>query len=134
MDDIVKAYGDKVRVVFKNLPLSFHKNAEPAARAALAANKQGKFWEMHDAFFNNQRGLNEEFYMTTAKNIGLNVDKFKADMNSDEIKKQVQADMELAKKHGVSGTPGFSVNGVMVRGAYPLDHFKGIIDRWLAQK
>ena len=132
MEDVAKAYPKDVKVVFKNLPLAFHKNAEPAAKAALAAHKQGKFWEMHDKLFDNQRALNDEFYMATAKELGLDVDKFKADMASDDITKQIEADKELAKKHGITGTPGFFVNGVPVKGAYPLDHFKGIIDRWLS--
>ncbi len=131
MDQILKAYPKDVKLVFKHLPLEFHKQAKPAAIATLAAGKQGKFWEMHDIFFDNQQSLNEEFIMTTAQKLGLNMDKFKADMASDEIAKQVKDDSELARKNGISGTPGFFVNGVAVKGAYPYDHFKGIIDRWL---
>lgn len=131
VESVFKEYPGKVKVVFKNLPLPFHKRAEPAARAALAAEKQGKFWEMHDAFFKNQRGLTNEFIMKTAKDLGLDMDKFQKDMESEEVKAQVKDDMEQARKIGISGTPGFSVNGVLVKGAYPLDHFKMIIDRWL---
>lgn len=131
MDQILKAYPKDVKLVFKHLPLEFHKQAKPAAIATLAAGKQGKFWEMHDIFFDNQQSINEEFIMTTAQKLGLNMDKFKADMASDEIAKQVKDDSELARKNGISGTPGFFVNGVAVKGAYPYDHFKGIIDRWL---
>lgn len=134
MYEVLKNYEGKVRVVFKHLPLSFHKNAEPAARASLAAGKQGKFWEMHDKFFANQRGLNEEFYMSTAKELGLDMAKFKKDYESEEIKKAVQEDMALARKLGISGTPGFSVNGVMVKGAYPYPHFEKIINKWLEKK
>ena len=131
--EILKAYPKDVRVVFKNLPLPFHKNADSAARAALAAGKQGKFWEMHDALFDNQQGLGEALYMAKAKELGLKVDQFKKDMESDAIKKAVEADKAQAQKAGISGTPGFSVNGVLVKGAYPFAHFKTIIDRWLAQ-
>lgn len=134
MKEVIKNYGDKVKLVFKHLPLSFHKNAEPAARATLAAHKQGKFWEMHDIFFKNQRGLNEEFYISTAKELGLDLEKFKKDYASEEIKKAVEADMELAKELGISGTPGFAVNGVMVKGAYPYPHFEKIINKWLEMK
>ncbi len=134
IEQVVKEYGDKVRVAFKHLPLPFHKQAEPAARASLAAGNQGKFWEMHDALFKNQRNLNPAFYEKTAKELGLDVAKFKKDMESEAVKKQIEDDKALAKKHGISGTPGFFVNGVAVRGALPFDHFKTIVDRWLEMK
>lgn len=133
MQEVLKAYPKDVRLVFKNLPLPFHKQAEPAARAALAAGKQGKFWEMHDAMFKNQRGLNTEFFNKTAADIGIDVEKFKKDFGSEEVKQMVKDDADLARKHGIRGTPGFFVNGVAVKGAYPFDHFKKIIDRWLKE-
>lgn len=134
VEQILQAYPKDVKVVFKNLPLPFHDQAKPAAQAALAAGKQGKFWEMHDKLFDNQRDLNSDFYEKAAKELGLNVDQFKKDMQSEEIVKQVEADTKLAEKHGIQGTPGFFVNGVAVKGAYPFEHFKKIIDRWLEQK
>ncbi len=132
--EILAAYPKDVKVAFKNLPLPFHKNADPAARAALAAGKQGKFWEFHDALFANQKSLGEELYLAEAKKLGLNIEKFKKDMDSPEIKKQIEEDSAQARAAGISGTPGFAVNGVLVKGAYPFAHFKQIIDRWLAAK
>lgn len=129
--EVVKEYPDKVRVAFKNLPLDFHKNAEPAAKAALAAGKQGKFWEMHDALFENQRTLTEDFFLKTAEKLGLDMDKFKADMKSPEIQKQIEEDKQLAQKAGIRGTPGFVINGVKLSGAQPLPRFKEVIDKWL---
>lgn len=137
MEEVMKAYPNDVKLVFKQMPLDFHKMAKPAALAALAAAKQGKFWEMHDKFFDNQGELSskgEEYIVQVAKEIGLNIDKFNADRKSKEIEDEVAADVALAGKNGINGTPGFFVNGVAVRGAYPYDHFKGIIDRWLEQK
>jgi protein-disulfide isomerase len=134
MDEVMAAYPGKVKLVFKNLPLPFHKRADPAARAALAAGEQGKFWEMHDAMFNNQRGLTDEFFVKTATDLKLDVAKFKADMESEKVKNQVKDDMKVAQDNGISGTPGFAVNGVLVKGAYPIDHFKMIVDRWLKEK
>lgn len=134
MDQVAKAYPNDVKIVFKNLPLAFHKNAKPAAIAALAAGKQGKFWEMHDKLFANQRGLTADYFEKSAKEIGLNVEQFKKDITSPELAAQVDAEAEQANAVGISGTPGFLVNGVLVRGAYPFEHFKGIIDRWLAEK
>jgi len=132
MDEVMKMYPKDVKLVFKNLPLPMHPEAVPSAKAALAANKQGKFWEFHDALFANQAKLNEAFYLEQAKTLGLDVEKFKVDMASEEIAKQVKDDAELGNKLGINGTPGFFVNGVPVKGAYPVPHFKMIIDRVLA--
>lgn len=131
MEQVLKAYPNDVRVVFKHMPLGFHKMAKPCALATIAAGKQGKFWEMHTAFFDNQGSLSEEFIVDTAKKLGLNIDKFNTDRASAEATKQLEEDIALAGKNGISGTPGFFVNGVAVKGAYPFDHFKKIIDRWL---
>lgn len=134
MDQILKKYPNEVKLSFKHLPLPMHHNAKPAAKASYAASKQDKFWEFHDALFENQQKLSEEFFIKTAENLKLDVEKFKKDMNSPEAEKQIQEDMDLANKHGIQGTPGFFVNGVAVKGAYPFDYFKKIVDRFLAEK
>ncbi|MCB0328836.1 MAG: thioredoxin domain-containing protein [Bdellovibrionales bacterium] len=131
MEQVMKEYKGKVRVAFKNLPLPFHKNAKPAAAAALAAGEQGKFWEMHDKLFENQRELSDDFFKKTAEELGLDVKKFLADMTSEKVNKQIEEDMKLARENGISGTPGFFVNGVAVKGAQPFPVFKDVIDRWL---
>ncbi len=133
MEQVLKAYPKDVKVVFKHLPLGFHRNAKPAARASMAAHEQGKFWEMHDALFSNQKGLGDDFYFATAKEIGLDVEKFKKDYASGKYDKQIEADSSFANKNGINGTPGFFVNGVKVTGARPFPDFKKIIDRWLAK-
>ena len=102
-----------------------------AAKAALAAGKQGKFWEYHDALFANQGKLSDAFYEETAKSLGLNVDKWKTDMADASLKTLIDEDKAAAAKNDIQGTPGFFVNGVAVKGAYPLEHFKTIIDRHL---
>ena len=131
---VAKAYPNDVRFVFKNLPLAFHANAEPAGLAALAANEQGKFWEFYEKLFENQKNLSAETYEQIAKDLGLNMEKFRTDVASDKIKNQMEEDKKLAAQHGIRGTPGFFVNGVAVRGAYPFDYFKRIIDRWLEKE
>lgn len=131
MEEVLKAYPKDVKLTFKHYPLPFHKEAEPASRAAWAAQQQGKFWEFHDVLFNNQDKLGQDFYLATAKELKLDEAKFKADMNSEAAKKQIEEDTELGSKNGIQGTPGFFVNGVAVKGAYPASHFKGIVDRWL---
>jgi protein-disulfide isomerase len=133
MAELLKAYPNDVRLVLKNMPLEMHPQARPAARAALAAGKQGKYWEMYDVLFDRQRDLADTLYPELAKSLGLNVAQFESDMKSEEIEKQITADMELGRKNGIQGTPGFFVNGVAVRGAYPLDHFKKIVDRHLGK-
>lgn len=131
MNEVAKAYPKDVKIAFKHYPLPFHKEADPAARAAWAAGKQGKFWEYHDALFNNQDKLGAQFYLDQAKALNLDQAKFKADMESDAAKKAIKEDSDLGSKNGIQGTPGYFVNGVAVKGAYPIEHFKGIIDRWL---
>ena len=133
MEAVLKEYPNDVKLVFKHLPLPFHPQAKPAARASIAAGKQGKFWEMHDALFENQKNLSDETYMNLAKEIGLDLAKFKKDYEDPEVAKMVEEDAALATKLGVRGTPGFFVNGVQVRGAQPLPKFKELIDRWLSK-
>ncbi|MCB9527313.1 MAG: thioredoxin domain-containing protein [Myxococcales bacterium] len=131
IDQIMKEYAGKVRIVFKHNPLSFHKDAPLASQAALAAGKQGKFWEMHDMLFENQRALQPADIEKYAQEIGLNMTKFKADLESDEIKKQIAADQALANEVGARGTPTFFINGRKLRGAQPFEQFKQVIDEEL---
>jgi protein-disulfide isomerase len=134
MEEVLKMYPKDVKVVFKHYPLPFHKEAEPSARASWAAQQQGKFWEYHDALFKNQDKLSADFYNNLAADLKLDVEKFKKDMASEAAAKQVKDDAELGSKNGIQGTPGFFVNGVAVKGAYPAAHFKTIVDRWLEKK
>ena len=131
MEAVAKQYPNDVKIVFKHFPLPFHNEAEPASRAAWAAQQQGKFWEYHEELFKNQDKLGSEYYVELAKSMKLDVEKFKKDMASEAAAKQIKTDMEIGQKNGIQGTPGFFVNGVAVKGAYPPEHFKGIIDRWL---
>ena len=131
LEAVIKAYPNDVKVAFKNLPLPMHKEAKSAAYAGLAANKQGKFWQFYDALYNGASQLGQAFYEQKAKEFGLDVEKFKKDMESQEVKDQVEADMKQAESLKVNATPAFFVNGIAVRGAYPPEHFKTIIDRLL---
>lgn len=137
LKEVEKEYGDKVRVIFKNLPLEFHPMAMPAAKyfEAIAMQDGKKARKFHDEIFSNQTKLNQEgekFLKATAKKVGANLAKVQKDMNSDEVQKRIQANMEEAKKFEFSGTPGFLINGVSLRGAYPFQEFKKIIDRQLS--
>jgi len=120
--------------VFKNQPLPFHQHAMEAAQAALAAKEQGKFWEYHDKLFANQQALDRPALEKYAGELGLNVDKFKKDMDSEKVKAQIAKDQADAQKAGASGTPTFLVNGKQIVGAQPVDAFKKMIDDELQKK
>ena len=120
MDQLLKEYPKDVRFVYKQMPLTqIHREAMPAAKASIAAGNQGKFWEMHDKLFENYRQMSTENYEKWAKEIGLDVEKFKKDMASEETEKKIQADMTLAQKVGVRGTPSFFINGKRVMNRSP---------------
>jgi protein-disulfide isomerase len=128
---LIEEYPGKVRIAFKQYPLPMHPNAPLAAEAALAAHAQGKFWPMHDKLFENQKALDRASLEKYAEEIGLNVARFKADLDSKKFEAQVKADMEYGSKLGRFGTPTFFINGRKVSGALPLESFKQIIDEEL---
>ena len=128
---IEETYGDQVRIVFKHLPLSMHTKAPAAHAASVAAGKQGRFWEMHDKIFANQRQMSEENYVAWAGELGLDVDQFQKDLKSPEVKARVDADAREAAALGVTGTPAFFLNGRYHSGAKPFDEFKRLIDQAL---
>ena len=123
-----------MKVAFKHLPLSMHSKAMAAHQAAEAANQQGKFWEMHDAIFANQREMSEANYLVYAKQIGLDVEKFKKDLKSATVQARIDADKKLASDMGVTGTPAFFVNGRYLSGNQPYESFKRLVDEELAKK
>ena len=133
LEELRKEYPNDLRVVFINQPLPFHQNAKPAAIAALAAHKQGKFWPMYDKLFANQQQLSDENYKKWAGEIGLDAKKFEADLKDADIAKAVERDMAVANGLGVRGTPGFFINGVNVSGAQPKENFKKIIDEQITK-
>ncbi|NJK88285.1 MAG: DsbA family protein [Myxococcales bacterium] len=130
---IKEDYKDKVLVAFKHYPLSFHQDAKPAAIASLAAHKQGKFWEMHDKLFANQGALKEADLEKYAKEMGLDMPKFQADMKDPALAKWVDEDMAEGTKVGVRGTPATFINGRIVSGAQPYEAFKAIIEEELGK-
>ena len=131
IDEVVKMYGDKVRVVFRDFPLDFHDTAQKAAEAGLCANDQNKFWEMHDWMFDNQQTLDVDTLKAAARKLGLDGAKFDQCLTSNQHEADVKANMNDGRKAGVSGTPAFFVNGVMLSGAQPIERFKSEIDRAL---
>jgi len=129
-----KEYAGKVRFTWKNYPLPFHQNAQPAAEAAMAAGAQGKFWEMHDKLFANQQQLDRATFEKYAQELGLDMNKFKADLDANKYKDVIDAEQKEGSALGVQGTPAVFINGRKISGAYPWDTFKKIADEELAKK
>lgn len=129
--ELMSKYQGKIRFAYKHLPLSFHPQAMPAAQyfEAVKIQNQEKAWQFHDAIYKDQRKLQngEAFLKATAKGLGVDMKKLEADVKSEAVKKKIDADMAEAAKFGFQGTPGFLLNGVPVKGAYPTSHFDNII-------
>ncbi|MCD9615329.1 DsbA family protein [Chryseobacterium gleum] len=112
LKELMKEFGDQIRFVFRNFPLSeMHQYARTAALAAEAAALQGKFWEMHDAIYENQAHLDDSLPLKLAEKLGLNIPQFKADIQKKELAEKVDKDFESGIISGVNGTPSFFING-----------------------
>lgn len=134
LKEVRKKYGEKVRVIYKHLPLEGHPMAMPAAKffEAFALQKPDMVEKFHDEVFTNQSELGskkEEFLKSIAKKLGANMTQLMKDLESETVSKRITADMEEAREFGFQGTPGFLINGVSLRGAYPPEFFYKIIDR-----
>lgn len=133
VDQVMKDYDGKIRLVFRDFPLSFHPRAIPAAVAANCAGEQGKYWEMFDQLMSNQRALEDSDLESYAKASGVkDMGQWKTCLSDPKQLAEVQADAEAGNELGVTGTPAFFINGIMLSGAQPYDEFKSIIDRELA--
>jgi protein-disulfide isomerase len=130
--ETLKAYPDKVKLVLKNFPLPMHPQSRPAAKAALAAGLQGKYFEMVDLLLQNQQSLGDDKFKELAGQLGMNVVKFTKDIqdNGAAWDKRFDAEMELGNNVGVRGTPTYFLNGkqTMARSA---DQWKAEIDALL---
>jgi len=125
-------YGDKVRLVYKNLPLeNLHPGATRAAEAAQCANEQGKFWAFHDRLFTEPPDASGEKFATWAGELGLDVPRFEQCVTSGRARAAIQKDVEEALALGANFTPAFFVNGQLLSGAQPLDAFVRVIDEEL---
>lgn len=135
----VKAeYKGKIKFIYKHLPLDFHPKALPAAKyfEAIALQNTKKAFEFHDTIFENQSQLKsggDKWMKSIAKSLGINMKKLEKDMKSDKVKKKIDEHIAEARKFGITGTPGFIINGVTLKGAYPFPEFKKIIDRHLSK-
>jgi protein-disulfide isomerase len=139
MPQILSNYGDKIRFVFMNFPLtSIHENAQKAAEAGECANEQGAFWQFHDIMFQNQSALTVDNLKSYAAQLNLDTAKFNDCLDSGKMADPVAADMAAAEKAAQDagltrfGTPAFFINGNNLAGAQPYDVFKQAIDAALA--
>ena len=134
VEQVMNAYAGKVRLVYRQFPLSFHPHAAKAAEASLCAADQGKFWEYHDVLFKNQKKLEPTDLKVHATEVGIDAQKFGQCLDSGDKKKAVDADQQAGLAAGVGGTPAFFINGIFLNGAQPIDEFKKVIDGELARK
>lgn len=127
LKEVMAAYPKGVNLVFKNFPLSFHKQSRHAVNAALAAKEQGKFWEMHDILFENFNKMTDDSFKEFAAKLGLDEKKFMADFSSNKYDQLIQQDIDLAGTAEVNGTPTLFINGKRMQGR-SIDDFKAAID------
>lgn len=129
---VLEHYGDKVSFEYRHFPLSFHDRAHRAAEAAECAGELGNFWGYHDKLFAQTAGFGEDALTTYAAELELDATKFAACLADGRHKATVDADMDAGAAVGMSGTPGFYVNGRVVSGAQPFEAFQEIIDKELS--
>jgi len=127
-------YPKDVQIIWKNFPLAMHAKAQAAHAAAGAADRQGKFWEMYDFLFDNQKEFEPDQSEKYAARLGLDVGRFKADSASAEVRARVDADEKEGEALGINGAPAFFINGRFLYGAQPYEAFKKMVDEELAQK
>lgn len=128
-----RRYGSDLRIVVKHNPLAFHKQARPAALAAEAAHEQGKFWELHELLYENNRSLSDKDILGWAKKAGCEMSRFRSDQSKAALARRVDDDIALARRVGARGTPAFFVNGRFLSGAQAESAFATVIDEELAE-
>jgi len=128
---IMETYKDKIRLVIKNYPYKYRDYSRIAAQASLAARDQGKYWEMHDLLIKKSPKLDRASLITYAKELGLDVSKFTASLDSPKHAKAIDDDLALAVKLDLYNTPTIYINGRKVIGERSFEYFKKIIDEEL---
>lgn len=140
LKDLLAAEGDNLLLVYRHFPLrQIHQNSDLAARAAEAAGSQGKFWEMHDRLFDEQKTWSNlsdptETFVTYAKDLGLDEAKFRSDLNSSAVRARVNEDLASGQAARVQGTPTFFLNGQKIQNPDNLNAFKQLVDDAIAQR
>jgi len=130
LEQVLERYPNDVKLVFKNFPLRNHRFAKPAAIAALAAEKQGKFWEFHDLLFKDYSRLNVQKFREIAQQLNLDMEKFDQDQKDPRIMAIINRDLSEGNRVGVPGTPAVFINGRLLRNR-SLSGFQELIDKEL---
>lgn len=130
LEQVLEKYPKEVKLVVKNFPLRQHKFARKAAIAALAANRQEKFWQLHDRLFDNYNKLSDKKIREIAQEVGLDMEKFEKDRKDPRIVVMVNKDLRDAAKAGVQGTPTVFINGRLLRNR-TLKGFQAVIEKEL---
>ena len=131
VEQLREQYGTKLRIVYKHTPLPFHSHAYLAARASMAAHAQGKFWAYHDALYERKARFDEDDLDEIAREVGLDLKKYRKAMNGLELDRAIEVDQKLAMNLGVTGTPAYFINGRPVHGAQPELVFRMMIEEEL---
>ncbi len=132
LKQVHQEFGSEIAFVYRHFPLSQHANAKPAAKAAEAAGAQGKFWEMHDMIFEHQKDWpeesnGEEIFLSYAQTLGLDMEKFKRDRDSEETADKIDGDYEGGISSGVNSTPTFYLNGKKLQNPRSYDEFRNTV-------
>jgi len=130
LEQVLEKYPQNVKLVFKNFPLRNHKFAQPAAVAALAAGKQGKFWEFHDLLFKNYNRLNTQKIQQIAQQLNLDMARYAKDQNDPQIRMLIQRDISDAAEASVFSTPTVFINGRILKNR-TISGFQRMIEREL---
>lgn len=130
LDQVIEKYPKQVKIVYKNFPIQSHKYSEPAARAALAAQKQGKFWPFHDLLYSNYKDLSDKKMREIANQLKLDMVRFEKDRKDPATVGKVRADLVDGKKAGIRGVPTIFINGRPLRNR-SLEGFSEIIEKEL---
>jgi protein-disulfide isomerase len=129
---LLKKYEGKIKLSYRDLPLvEMRSDVQGTAEAARCAGEQGQFWAYHDVLFQNQDAYGQEAFQQFAADLGLNLDRFTACMESGKFKPLIQADYKEGIRLGATGTPAFFINGIPLIGARPQPEFEEIIDALL---
>jgi protein-disulfide isomerase len=129
---LLERYPEDIRVVYRHLPLDFHERAKPAAEASACADEQGAFWPYHDLIFENPDALADEDLTRYASELGIDSEALGACLAAGRGRDVVEADLAVARSFGISGTPAFVVNGILLSGLQPEEAFVRVIDSELA--
>jgi protein-disulfide isomerase len=125
---LLKAYPTQLKLIFKQYPLDTHSQAALAAAASIAAHRQGKFWALHDAMFEKRQDLSRPSLMAMAKRVGLDMQRFSADLDSADVHAVVTHDREDGDRAGVEGTPTVFIDGQRYNGLLELDNLRPVIE------